>query len=135
MRERPGGVAVLAINAGSAPREFDLSQPGEPYRLTATGLESSQVLLDGLALKLGTGDALPPLVATPIGAGVGRLPPISVTFLAFPRHAIRRAVDPRRSPRLNTPLRPAHNPFPAERRPSIRPGAARTAVRYIIYVL
>ena len=83
-RDRPGGVTVLAINSGTTAQDLDLPMRGERYTLTAEQLQSTAVQLNGHALQAGSGGALPPLAGIPIRAGRLRLPPASITFLAFP---------------------------------------------------
>ena len=84
MRDRPGGVAMLAINAGSTLQELEVSIPGERYTLTAEELESTAVQLNGHDLEAGGDGALPPLTGMQIRAGRLRLAPASITFVAFP---------------------------------------------------
>ena len=85
MRDRPGGVTVLAINAGTTPQELEVSIPGERYTLTAEELESTAVQLNGHALQARSDGGLPPLTGMPIRAGRLRLAPASITFVAFPK--------------------------------------------------
>jgi len=84
MRDRNGGVAVLAINAGSAPRELTVPLAGERYTLTAGELESRAVQLNRLELHDGADGALPRIQGTPVRAGRVSLPATSITFVTLP---------------------------------------------------
>jgi hypothetical protein len=85
LRDRPGGVALLAINADrEASHAFAASLPSDRYTLTATDLLGPSVELNGSELKLGAHDDLPKMTAKRLGAGQMTLPPASITFLAFP---------------------------------------------------
>ncbi len=85
LRDTPGGVALLAINADrNVAHAIELRTASERYTLTASKLEGKSVELNGNELKLGAGDALPQLKGTPVKAGSIALPPASITFLAVP---------------------------------------------------
>ncbi|MGC4049113.1 MAG: hypothetical protein QM757_06310 [Paludibaculum sp.] len=88
LRGQAGGVAVLAINADRA-SAFELLTPAPSslYALTATDLMGSTVQLNGKDLNLGAGDALPEIAGKATPAGLVRLAPASITFLAFPNAA------------------------------------------------
>lgn len=84
LRDRPGGVAVLAINnSRDRPRMLDLPTPAARYTLSAMRLEDPTLRLNGQALALGPGDALPPLHGEPAKAGLVRLAPATITFFAI----------------------------------------------------
>lgn len=85
MRDRPGAVTVLAINAGESPREFESPLAGERYTLTASPLESTVVQLNGRELKATDDGALPSIAGQPMKAGRIVLPPTSISFLTFPK--------------------------------------------------
>ena len=86
LRDKPGGVALLAINADTnASQSLEIPTKADRYTLTATKLESKTVALNGTELKLGSGDSLPKLKAQPAGAGQVTFAPASITFLAFPK--------------------------------------------------
>jgi hypothetical protein len=87
MRDRRGGVTVLAINTRPASDTVETSTAGEKYALTAKKLESTAVELNGSAMRLGPHDTLPALTETPFHAGRLSLEPTSITFLAFPQAA------------------------------------------------
>jgi hypothetical protein len=80
---RPGGVAVLVINADRQ-RTFDINLPmaAERYTLTAHRLEDPAVQLNGQTLHLTPGGELPQLKGEPTKAGRVNLAPVSVTYLA-----------------------------------------------------
>jgi hypothetical protein len=84
MRDHPGGVTVLAVNAGSTPRELDLTLAGEQYALTARDLDSATIDLNGHELRAGADGALPGITGAKAPAGRLALPPASITFIAFP---------------------------------------------------
>ncbi len=83
--EKHGGVSVLAINI-SRDRPHALALPlfSERYTFSAPRLQSSSVQLNGRTLGLAPGDALPEIAPIPTPAGVVRLPPATITFLAIP---------------------------------------------------
>jgi heparanase len=85
LRDRPGGVALLAINADKdSGQTLQLPLDAEGYTLTAAELTSSTVDLNGKQLGLGAGDALPVLEGAVVHSGTVTLAPASITFLAFP---------------------------------------------------
>jgi hypothetical protein len=85
LRNHPGGVALLAVNAGrDASPPLDLPTPSERYVLTSEDPMDSHVLLNGGKLQLGAGDALPELKPIPAHAGQVVFAPVSITFLALP---------------------------------------------------
>jgi hypothetical protein len=85
LRDHPGGVAMLAINADRVVLHgVTTSLPSDGYTLDAKDLLGASVNLNGSELKLGAGDAMPVLAGAPIRAGLVTLPPASITFLAFP---------------------------------------------------
>ncbi len=84
LRDKPGGVTVLAINADrNASQSIEVPTKADAYTLTAAQLESGTVLLNGSELKLGNDDSLPKLKARSIGPGHVTLAPASITFIAF----------------------------------------------------
>lgn len=83
LREVPGGVALLAINADrTASEALDVPLPAERYTLTAKNLLDTHVELNGGELALGAGNSLPPLTGAPTQTGRITLAPLSITFLA-----------------------------------------------------
>ena len=90
LRDRPGGVAVVAINLDTAkPASLQLSAAAERYTLTADQLQSGTVKLNGRPLALTAGDELPALRSARAPAGRLTLAPASITFLAVPGAANR----------------------------------------------
>ena len=86
LRDHPGGVALLAINADrEASHDLAAGMRSDRYTLTAQDLMGSSVDLNGKELKLGAGDALPKMTGRPERAGTLKLAPASITFLAFPK--------------------------------------------------
>lgn len=85
LRNNPGGVTVLVINANrTASQSLDLPLDAERYTLTSDHLLSKRVQLNGNELNLGTDDALPQLTGTPTHSGSLTFAPTSLTFLAIP---------------------------------------------------
>jgi heparanase len=86
LRNHPGGVVVLAINADrTRTQSFDLPMAAERYSLTAPDLMGTHVQLNGSELELGADDALPPLKGEVAKQGPLTLAPASITFLTFPK--------------------------------------------------
>lgn len=85
LRGRPGGVALLAINADrTAAQELAVPVKSERFTLTAKDLMDSRVDLNGRELMLGANDALPQIKGEATKAGNVSLAPASITFLALP---------------------------------------------------
>jgi len=85
LRDIPGGVTVLVINANrTAPQSLDVPMAAERYTITAGNLLSKQVQLNGSELSLGADDVLPQLTGTPTDSGNLIFAPASITFLAIP---------------------------------------------------
>ena len=86
LRDHPGGVAVLIINADeNAARTLEVPTASERYTLTAHELQGTQVQLNGVELQLGAGDAIPDLKGSATRAGQVTFAPASITFLAIPK--------------------------------------------------
>ena len=86
MRDQPGGVTLLAINANRE-ASHDLTTPlqADRYTLSARELTGTGVNLNGQELKLGARDQLPEIKGQAARAGKVTLAPASITFLAFPK--------------------------------------------------
>ena len=86
LRDVPGGVALLAINTDrSAALTLRIPTASERYSLTATNLLDTTVQLNGVELKLGPDDTLPPLTGTPVPIGSVIFAPASINFLSIPK--------------------------------------------------
>jgi hypothetical protein len=86
LRSQPGGVAILAINTSKdQAQSVEVPAASERYTLSAKELESRQVELNGIELKLGADDALPDLKGTNTRSGKITLAPATITFLAVPQ--------------------------------------------------
>jgi hypothetical protein len=86
MRNQPGGVAILAINADrNAAHEITLPQSSERYILASDNLTSSQVSLNGVDLALDNKGNPPTITGTPTPAGTITLAPTTITFLGIAR--------------------------------------------------
>jgi hypothetical protein len=84
MKGRPGGVTVLAINAGDSAAVLMLSSAAERFMLTADTLQSRSVLLNGSILEVTSDGRLPQLKARSQSAGTMSVPARSMTFITFP---------------------------------------------------
>jgi hypothetical protein len=84
LRNQPGGVALLAINADrTASQELDVPVASERYTLTAKELLDNKVELNGSELKVGGDGDLPQLMGKPQSSGHVLFAPASITFLAI----------------------------------------------------
>jgi len=85
LRDVPGGVALLAINNDqTSPRTLRIGTAGLRYTLSASPLASRAVKLNGLELRMGADDELPPLTGAKFPAGTITLEPATITFLTLP---------------------------------------------------
>jgi hypothetical protein len=86
LRDQPGGVALLAINASKTEAQtLDIPTAGERYTLTAQDLAGGDVELNDRVLKLGVKDAMPRMRPMPAHPGKVIFVPESITFLAMPQ--------------------------------------------------
>jgi heparanase 1 len=86
LKDKPGGVAVLVINANSSvAQSLNIPTTSERYTLSAENLTGTQVKLNGHTLTLAPDDSLPPLISVPTKAGDLTLAPASITFFAIPQ--------------------------------------------------
>ena len=84
LRNHPGGVALLVINADQAmTQSIELPVKSERYTLTAKDLQGTRVQLNGIELQLGADDALPELKGVATHSGQIPFAPTSMTFLAI----------------------------------------------------
>ncbi len=84
LRDKPGGVALLVINADrTSSQTMVIPGRAERYTLAAEDLLDQHLKLNGTELKLGDGDALPSMAGSPVAAGQVEFAPESITFLAF----------------------------------------------------
>jgi len=85
LRDNPGGVALLIINAdrGSS-QTLEVRGASDRYTLTAHDLQNTHIQLNREELQLGSNDALPKLNGSPEHAGSLTFAPASITFLAMP---------------------------------------------------
>jgi heparanase 1 len=85
LRNHPGGVALLVINADANQKQsLAVNTSSERYTLTGQTLTDKQAQLNGVDLKLGADDALPKLMSIETKPGDITFAPASITFLAFP---------------------------------------------------
>lgn len=85
LRNHPGGVALLVINADATQKQsLHVPTASERYTLTAHQLTDKQVQLNGTDLALGADDALPQLKGASTHSGEVAFAPASITFLALP---------------------------------------------------
>lgn len=84
LRDKPGGVALLAINLDErSGRSLQLPAAAELFTLRQ-GRTPAETSLNGSPLTLGPDDSFPALRGTPVNAGRLQLPPASVNYLTFP---------------------------------------------------
>ncbi len=84
LRDQPGGVALLAINADrSSSKELELPVDSNRYTLTAEDLMTSHAWLNGKELKVQTGGDLPSIEGVATKKGKINLAPASITFLGM----------------------------------------------------
>jgi heparanase 1 len=82
LRNQPGGVAILAINADrDAAHEVTVPEASMRYTLASDNLTTTQVALNGVDLVLDNKGNLPTLTGTPTPAGKVTLAPTTITFL------------------------------------------------------
>jgi heparanase 1 len=85
LRDKSGGVAILAINADrSGAHDVELPAKSMRYSLTSSDLMSSTVQLNGVELALTEDGDLPPINGMAQRVGHVSLSPASITFLAIP---------------------------------------------------
>ena len=85
LRNHPGGVALLVINADERQvHEVTLVPEAERYTLTAKQLQDRSVQLNGKTLQLNSNSNPPEFVGQPTRAGRISFAPASITFLAIP---------------------------------------------------
>jgi heparanase len=85
LRNQPGGVAVLAINADrTGARVLALPVAASLYALTAGQLLGTEVRLNGTTLALQADGDLPPMTGLAAPAGTLSLAPQSIAFLSMP---------------------------------------------------
>jgi hypothetical protein len=86
MKRAPGGVTLLALNLSrTEPQTINVTDASVRYTLTAPGLESHVVELNGKEPKVSAGGDVPNLEGVGTAKGSIRLPAASITFLAMPR--------------------------------------------------
>jgi hypothetical protein len=84
LRNQPGGVALLAINADrNNPHSVSIPVDSDRYVLTSDNLTTTQTALNGVDLVLDNKGNLPTLTATPTPAGQFTLAPASIAFFAI----------------------------------------------------
>jgi len=85
LRNHPGGVAFLVINADEHQiQQITLAPEAERYTLTAKQLEDRAVQLNGKTLQLNSDGDVPEFVGQPTRSGRISFAPASITFLAIP---------------------------------------------------
>lgn len=84
MRNQPGGVTLLVINANKElSQTLEIPASSERFSLTAQKLTDTHVQLNGVDLELGADNTLPMLTGEPTKVGPVSFPPASITFLAI----------------------------------------------------
>jgi heparanase len=82
-RDRPGGVTLLVINNDKRAHVLETPLAGKRYTLSAEPLESGDVKLNGQVLRLGDGDAIPPIEGAATAAGPLEFAPATITFFTL----------------------------------------------------
>ncbi len=84
-RKTSGGVSLLVINTDrTAAHQLMLTTASLRYALDAADLNDAEIRLNGSALRLDAGGALPNIKGTPLAAGMATFDPGTITFLAIP---------------------------------------------------
>jgi heparanase len=85
LRNQPGGVALLAINADrTSTQALEAPATSKRYTLAAKDLMDNKVELNGVELQVNSDGDLPSLEGEDQAAGPVRFAPASITFLVFP---------------------------------------------------
>lgn len=85
LRDHPGGVALLAINAHrTASQELSIPTQSDRYTLTAQELLDNKVELNGHELRVSADGDLPEIAGASTKAGPVKFEPASITFLSIP---------------------------------------------------
>jgi hypothetical protein len=85
LRDRPGGVGLVAINLSRADSAaLDVPKGALRYTLAADDVQGGVVKLNGQVLAMRSGDRLPPLKPIKAGGELS-LAPASITFVAIPK--------------------------------------------------
>ena len=85
LRDRSGGVSVLAINTSEQAAALRVGSPAEVYALSAPSLTSGTLLLNGHILAIGSNDHMPELRPQRMKGASITLAPQSIDFIALPR--------------------------------------------------
>lgn len=83
LKGSPKGRTLLVINTRTASVTINIPANAQKYTLTADGLSSGQVSLNGNILKMTNDENLPPIKGQELGKGRVKLPGQSITFLTF----------------------------------------------------
>jgi hypothetical protein len=85
MKDSKGGVTLLALNTDTKNAQtLTIPVSGEQLTLTASGLASDRVLLNGSELRAEADGSLPAIHGQPVKAGAVELAPESITFITMP---------------------------------------------------
>jgi hypothetical protein len=85
LRDKPHGVALVAINTSDKTETLHLNSPADVFALSAPTIESGTVLLNGRPLTVGADDRIPGLQGVP---AKGKQVPVAaktITFVALPK--------------------------------------------------
>lgn len=77
------GIALLIINTNSQAAQFNLSHGATVYTLTAKNLNSGDVQLNGIDLKLNSNGTLPEIKGKHDHPGFVLIPATSISFITF----------------------------------------------------
>lgn len=85
MKDKKGGVALLALNADTHVQQTITVPPGgDRYTLSAADLKSTKVWLNGTELQAGSDGSIPEFKGQDIEPSILHLAPASITFLTIP---------------------------------------------------
>ena len=85
LRDRAGGVSVLAINTTKQAAALQVGSPAEVYALSSLSLTSGILLLNGNRLTMGSDERVPELHAQRMQGTTLMVAPESIDFVALPQ--------------------------------------------------
>ncbi|HPE75704.1 MAG TPA: hypothetical protein PLC80_06425 [Draconibacterium sp.] len=85
LKESNDGYAVLVVNPNDTESSIEIPANAKQYLITADGknLQTKTVKLNGEILKLTSDESLPEIKGNEVESGAIKIPPYSITFLAF----------------------------------------------------
>jgi hypothetical protein len=83
LKNSKNGVAVLIVNPGETETVVTIPANAEQYLLTADELQTKTIKLNGKVLELKSDETLPEIKGKKTDAGIVKIPPYGILFLAF----------------------------------------------------